>query len=81
MAPRQRLRDIIKNTVSCNFARGEDQQAVDFMEAQKMGYIRAKNRGPRANAESGQSGWKMGTLSPWTFRRVHRPASQDCEEQ
>ena len=25
--------DIIKNTVTCRFARGEDQKAVDFMEA------------------------------------------------
>lgn len=31
--------DLIKNTVSCQFGRGEDHEAVEFMEyAQKLGY-------------------------------------------
>jgi hypothetical protein len=31
--------DIIKNTVSCQFGRGEDREAVEFMEeAQRLGY-------------------------------------------
>mgnify|MGYP001174351419 FL=1 len=52
--------DIIKNTVSCNFARGEDQQAVDFMEAaQRMGYIPEQKTEVHAQ-----------TLKAWVKERV-----------
>lgn len=52
--------DIIKNTVTCAFARGEDQQAAEFKEAaERMGYI------PEQKTEV-----HAGTLKAWVKERV-----------
>ena len=57
--------DIIKNTVSCNFARGEDDKAVEFMEsAQKMGYIPEQKTEVHAQ-----------TLKAWVKERVENGES------
>lgn len=43
--------DIIKNTVACQFGRGEDDQASAFAAfAQQQGYAPIKNRSASANA-------------------------------
>ena len=52
--------DIIKNTVFCNFARGEEQQAVEFKEAaEKMGFFPEQK--PEVHAQ---------TLKAWVKERV-----------
>ena len=52
--------DIIKNTVTCAFARGEDQQAADFMKAaERMGFIPEQKTEVHAQ-----------TLKAWVKERV-----------
>jgi len=52
--------DIIKNTVSCQFGRGEDQEAVAFMEqAQRLGYSAEQKTDVHAS-----------TLKAWVKERV-----------
>lgn len=52
--------DIIKNTVSCQFGRGEDQEAVAFMEqAQQLGYSAEQKTDVHAS-----------TLKAWVKERV-----------
>lgn len=52
--------DIIKNTVSCQFGRGEDQEAVAFMEqAQQLGYAAEQKTDVHAS-----------TLKAWVKERV-----------
>ena len=62
--------DIIKNVTSCQFGRGEDNQAIDFVKlAESQGFPSHKNETytPARSKHLSESGSKRVTIFPWIY--------------